>query len=68
MLDETEYPFEITDDLTVIRVSMTNEPTPVDIPQTSSSDHWAVLAALAGSATLISAAWLTLSRKKKAKV
>ena len=68
VLDETEYPFEITDDSAVIRVSMTNEPTPVDIPQTSSSDHWAVLAALAGSATLISAAWLTLSRKKKAKV
>ena len=68
VLDETEYPFEITDDSAVIRVSMTNEPTPVDIPQTSSSAHWAVLAALAGSATLISAAWLTLSRKKKAKV
>lgn len=65
VLDETEYPFEITDDLTVIRVSMTNEPTPVDIPQTSSSDHWAVLAALAGSATLISAAWLTLSMRKQ---
>ena len=68
VLDETEYPFEITDDSAVIRVSMTNEPTPIDIPQTSSSDHWAVLVALAGSATLISAAWLTLSRKKKAKV
>lgn len=68
VLGETEYPFEITDDSTVIRVSMTNEPTPVDIPQTNSSDHWAVLAALAGSATLISAAWLTFSRRKKAKV
>ena len=58
VLDETEYPFEITDDSTVIRVSMTNKPTPVDIPQTSSSDHWAVLVALAGSATLISASGL----------
>ena len=65
VLDETEYPFEITDDSTVIRVSMTNEPTPVDIPQTSSSDHWAAWAALAGSATLISAAWLTLSMRKQ---
>ena len=65
VLDETEYPFEITDDSTVIRVSMTNKPTPVDIPQTSSSDHWAALAALAGSATLISAAWLTLSMRKQ---
>ena len=65
MLDETEYPFEITDDSTVIRVSMTNEPTPVDIPQTSDSVFaWATLGI---AATAFSAAWIVLARKRRAK-
>ena len=65
VLDETEYPFEITDDSTVIRVSMTNKPTPVDIPQTGDSVFaWATLGI---AATAFSAAWIVLARKRRAK-
>ena len=62
-LDETEYPFEITDDLTEIRVSMTNEQIPVEIPQTGGNTAaWATAAA---ATALISAAWITIARKRK---
>lgn len=62
-LDETEYPFEITDDLTEIRVSMTNEQIPVEIPQTGGNT--AVWATAAAATALISAAWITIARKRK---
>lgn len=62
-LDETEYPFEITDDLTEIRVSMTNEQIPVEIPQTGGNTAAWVTAAAATA--LISAAWITIARKRK---
>lgn len=62
-LDETEYPFEITDDLTEIRVSMTNEQIPVEIPQTGGNTAaWATAAA---ATALISAAWITIAWKRK---
>lgn len=62
-LDETEYSFEITDDLTEIRVSMTNEQIPVEIPQTGGNTAaWATAAA---ATALISAAWITIARKRK---
>ncbi len=38
-LDETEYPFEITDEQTVVRINMTNTPIPVEIPKTGDSDY-----------------------------
>lgn len=62
-LDETEYPFEITDDLTEIRVSMTNEQIPVEIPQTGGNIAAWVTAAAATA--LISAAWITIAWKRK---
>lgn len=63
VLDETEYSFEITDDLTEIRVSMTNEQIPVEIPQTGGNTAaWATAAA---ATALISAAWITIARKRK---
>lgn len=62
-LDETEYPFEITDDLTEIRVSMTNEQIPVEIPQTGGNTAAWVTAAAATA--LISAAWITIAWKRK---
>ena len=64
-LDETEYPFEITDDLTEIRVSMTNEQIPVEIPQTGGNTAaWATAAA---ATALISAAWITIVAQKRKK-
>ena len=64
-LDETEYPFEITDDLTEIRVSMTNEKIPVEIPQTGGNTAaWATAAA---ATALISAAWITIVAQKRKK-
>ncbi len=61
-LDETKYPFEITDEQTVVRINMTNELIPVEIPKTGSKTATAWLSATA-TAALLSAAWITLPRK-----
>lgn len=67
VLDETEYPFEITDEQTVVRINMTNTPIPVEIPKTGESA--AVWLTVTATAVLLSAAWVTLSqRKRKSKV
>ena len=62
-LDETEYPFEITDEQTVVRINMTNTPIPVEIPKTGGATTvWLTVTA---TAVLLSAAWITLSQKKR---
>lgn len=62
-LDETEYQFEITDEQTVVRVNMTNEQIPVEIPQTGSNTTAWISAAAA--VALVSAAWITISGKSR---
>lgn len=64
-LNDTEYPFEITENGQVIKINMTNEPTPVDIPQTGDSVFaWATFGI---ATTAFSAAWVVLARKRKTK-
>ena len=63
ILDETEYPFGITDEQTVVRINMTNTPLPVEIPKTGETA--AVWLTVTATAVLLSAAWITLSQKKR---
>ncbi len=64
-LDETEYPFEITDEQTVVRINMTNELIPVEIPKTG--DVLFISGSLATVAVIVSAAWITLAGKSRKK-
>lgn len=63
ILDETEYPFEITDEQTVVRINMTNTPIPVEIPKTGETA--AVWLSVTATAVLLAAAWITLSQKRR---
>lgn len=64
-VDDTEYPFEITENEQVISVTMTNEPIPVEIPKTG-----AVLfigGSLVGVAMIVSVVWIMLAEKFRKK-
>lgn len=65
IVDDTEYPFEITENEQVISVTMTNEPIPVEIPKTG--DVLLIGGSLAAVAVIASAAWITLAGKSRKK-
>ena len=66
ILDETEYPFEITEDGEIIKAEMTNKPIPVpDVPKTGDNSNmylWVGLMSISAVGVL-----LTLKRGKKYK-
>lgn len=64
-VDDTEYPFEITENEQVISVTMTNEPIPVEIPKTGGV--LLIGGSLAAVAVIASAAWITLAGKSRKK-
>lgn len=64
-VDDTEYPFEITENEQVISVTMTNEPIPVEIPKTG--ETLLIGGSLAAVAVIASAAWITLAGKARKK-
>lgn len=70
ILDETEYPFEITKEQAVVQVNITNKkvPIPVEIPKTGNKSKTLYFAA-GTLGVLNSAAWITISliRRRKTK-
>lgn len=64
-LDETEYPFEITDEQTIVRINMTNELIPVEIPKTGG--EILINGSLVAAAVLATAAWITFAKKSRKK-
>lgn len=68
ILDETEYPFEITKEQAVVEVNITNNkvPIPVEIPKTGNKSKTLYFAA-GTLGVLTSAAWITLSFIKRRK-
>ncbi len=64
-LDETEYPFEITDEQTVVRINMTNELIPVEIPKTGG--EILINSSLVAATVLATAAWITFAKKSRKK-
>lgn len=65
IVDDTEYPFEITENEQVISVTMTNTPIPVEIPKTGGV--LLIGGSLAAVAGIVSAAWITLASKSRKK-
>lgn len=62
-VDDTEYPFEITENEQVIAVTMTNEPIPVEIPKTG--EVILIGGSLTVLAVIASAAWITLAGRSR---
>lgn len=63
IVDNTEYPFEITENEQVISVTMTNEPIPVEIPKTG--EAILIGGSLTALAVIASAAWITLAGRSR---
>lgn len=62
-VDDTEYPFEITENGQVIAVTMTNEPISVEIPKTG--EAILIGGSLTALAVIASAAWITLAGRSR---
>lgn len=64
ILEDFEYPFEITDEQSVVKVNMTNKKVPVEIPQTGNRTT-PIRFAVGAAGVMISAAWITLFVKRR---
>lgn len=65
IVNDTEYPFEITENGQVIKINMTNEPIPVVVEIPKTGDKVIAWFSIIGMTAILSAAWVTSAAKKR---